>query len=273
MLIQALTVSLPILWLGTALLHGMSYAGPHQPPWTRTAQRASLATSLLLHAGLFVAHWQGQGEFPIQGLPLTLSAVAFCTALLFTQVTLRAPQPTVGSIIFAAVVLLQWLASALGPVSFTGLRHESEVSILHILMMLAASASLVLSGLYGALFLLHYRQVQRRSFGLLFKNLPSLEHLAATVRRAALAGFLCLTVGLNVGIGLGHAQEARPFRYGDPQVVLVMALWIHFGLIAFSRRIPGLNARRASLAAILGLLTLLLAISLMALPGLHGHGA
>ena len=54
-------------------------------------------------------------------------------------------------------------------------------------------------------------------------------------------------------------------------MILVMALWIHFGVIAFSGRIPGLNARRASYAALGGLLTLLVAIGVMAFPALSFH--
>jgi hypothetical protein len=84
------------------------------------------------------------------------------------------------------------------------------------------------------------------------------------VRRTALAGFACLTLGLNVGIGLGHARPIHEFRYKDPQVILIIGLWIYFGVIAFSRRIPGLNARRASTMAIGGLLALLTSLALMA---------
>ena len=111
---------------------------------------------------------------------------------------------------------------------------KNAVAILHIVVMLLASAALVLSGVYGWLHLVQYRQMRRRAFGRLFRNLPSLELLSATTRRAALAGFVCLTIGLNVGIGLGHATPETAFRYTDPEVVLVMALWIHFGVIAFS---------------------------------------
>jgi hypothetical protein len=42
-------------------------------------------------------------------------------------------------------------------------------------------------------------------------------------------------------------------------------------VIAFSGRIPGLNARRASYAALGGLLTLLAAIGVMAFPALSFH--
>lgn len=269
---QALTVTLPLLYAGAAGLYALAYAGERQPVWAQRARRALLLTAIAAHAALFALHARAHGEFPIQGVALTVSAVAWTTAVLFRLVTLRVPQPTVGSLVLTCVAALQWAAAAFGPVTTSAqATPKNAVAILHIVVMLLASAALVLSGVYGWLHLVQYRQMRRRAFGRLFRNLPSLELLSATTRRAALAGFVCLTVGLNVGIGLGHATPETAFRYTDPEVVLVMALWIHFGVIAFSGRIPGLNARRASYAALGGLLTLLAAIGVMAFPALSFH--
>jgi hypothetical protein len=49
-------------------------------------------------------------------------------------------------------------------------------------------------------------------------------------------------------------------------------LWLHFGVVAFSQKIPGLGARRASFAAAGGLLAALLSLLLVLLPH-HFHGA
>ena len=270
--VQALTVSLPLLYAGTAALYALSYAGERTPAWSQTARRVLLLATIAAHVGLFGLHAQTHGAFPIQGAALTISGVALTTAILFRLVSLRVPQPTVGTLVLTAVALLQWAAAAFGPVTASeAAPAKNGAAILHIVVMLLASAALVLSGVYGWLHLVQYRQMQRRAFGRLFRNLPSLELLSRTTRRAALAGFLCLTVGLNVGIGLGHATPESAFSYGDPEVILVMALWIHFGVIAFSGRIPGLNARRASYAALGGLLTLLVAIGVMAFPALSFH--
>lgn len=270
--IQALTVTLPLLYAGAAALYALSYAGERQPAWAQRARRSAILVTLVLHGVLFALHGRELMSFPVQGAALTVSAVALTTALLFRLITLRVPQPTVGSLVLGCVAFLQWTAAAFGPLDAgASASSKTPVAVLHIVVMLLASAALVLSGVYGWLHLVQYRQMRRRVFGRLFRNLPSLELLSATTRRAALAGFLCLTIGLNVGIGLGHASPETAFRYSDPEVVLVMALWIHFGVIAFSGRIPGLNARRASYAALGGLLTLLVAMGVMAVPGLSFH--
>jgi ABC-type uncharacterized transport system permease subunit len=264
-LTQPLTVLLPLLYFLAASLYGMAYAGDKQPTWSTRAQRSVLLLAMTSHLWLFWVHAMKSDVFPVQGVTLTISAVALTTAMLFRFLTIRAPQASVGSLVLGCVGCLQLIASAFGPMTAgEGAAPRDAVAILHILMMLLASAALILSGVYGWLHLVQYRQMRRRVFGSLFRNLPSLELLSSMVRRTALAGFACLTLGLNVGIGLGHARPIHEFRYKDPQVILIIGLWIYFGVIAFSRRIPGLNARRASTMAIGGLLALLTSLALMA---------
>lgn len=262
--IQSITVVLPLLYFAGASLYGMAYAGDRQPTWSGRTRQIVVFLAMSLHGWLFLEHAWAVGAFPVQGVALTTSAVALTTALLFRLLTMRAPQAAVESLILSCVGLLQLSASCFGPMApDSTATPQDAIAILHILMMLLASAALILSGACGWLHLLQYKQVQQRAFGSIFRNLPPLEALSNMVRQTAMAGFACLTLGLNVGIGLGHARPEHEFHYADPQVILVTGLWLYFGLIAFSRRIPGLSARRASSMAIGGLLALLASLALM----------
>ena len=66
------------------------------------------------------------------------------------------------------------------------------------------------------------------------------------------------------GLHLGGSSPA--------EVALSIVLWLHFGAIAFSGFIRGFNARRASLAAAVGLLVVLLSLALVLVPGVTFHG-
>jgi ABC-type uncharacterized transport system permease subunit len=269
--VHVIAIVLPSAYFACALLNGMAFAGERAPRVARGRQLLTVAT-IGLHVLMFVLHALAIGTFPVQGAWLTLSSVALTVALLFDVVTLHAPQPTVGTIVLALVGVLQLGAAALVPFEGAAARAPQDaIAVVHILLMLSATAALVLSGTYGLLHLVLYRQLRNKRFGALFQELPDLELLSRMTRRSALAGCLCLTVGLNVGIGLAHARDVAAFHYTDPSVVIVIALWLHFGVIAFSRSIRGLTARRASYAAVGGLITMLLAIVLMVLPGLTFH--
>ena len=51
---------------------------------------------------------------------------------------------------------------------------------------------------------------------------------------------------MNVGFAIAHSTGTSGFHYADPMVLLVLGVWLHFGLIAFSRRIRGITAQRAA---------------------------
>ena len=127
-------------------------------------------------------------------------------------------------------------------------------------------SAVCVSGLFGFLHLLLLRQMRRKSFGPVYRELPDLEQLVRLTRTSALWGFLFMAAGLNVGIGMAHARGTEGFGYLDPHVLLTIAIWLHFGLIAFSRHVPGLTARRTSIAAAWGLLILLATIALTLVP-------
>jgi hypothetical protein len=86
------------------------------------------------------------------------------------------------------------------------------------------------------------------------------------MRRAALFGFLGLTIGLNVGIALAHQKGDLRVDYGNPEVLGSLLVWLYFGAIAFSARIPGFGSRRAAIAACAGLVALALSLLLVFSP-------
>lgn len=272
--IQALGVLLPMGYLVSTLLFGMAFAGERQPAIERPRGLVFVLT-LALHATLFSVEGLATSAFPIVGTWRMVSATAFVTALLFGVLTLRTRQPTAGAIVMALVTGLVTCSSAFGPLDITPLQpagpRTSPLLVLHATTSVLAASALILSGVYGTLYIVLYRKMQAHSFGPLFQQLPDLELLTRTTRKAAFAGFLCMTLGLNLGIWAAHKDNVAGFEYTDPGVLLTMGIWIHFGLIAFSRWIPGITARRAAVAAALGLSALSLTVLVALAPGMTFH--
>lgn len=269
--IQALLVLLPPAYLTLAILYGMAFAGERQPALARV-RKPLLAITLTAHGAVFALNAVATGTAVVGGMRIA-SATGLCVGLLFVLVTRRCQQPTVAGMLFAVVFLLQLAASAFGPMGPETSEHPgSLMDAIHAATMLLATAALVLSGIYGSLYLVLFQQLKSQSFGPLARWLPDMEQLTRSTRRTALAGFVFMTVGVNGGIGLAHYRGLESFSYLDPTVLLYIGLWIHFGVIAFSRSIPGITARRASIAAMAGLMILLVAMAILAVPGLSFHG-
>ena len=255
--VQALNVFLPLAYLVAAGLYAMAFGGPEAPRVHRP-RRIALLIALVLHAAYFVAWANSTDTIPAIGPWMAVSSVAFSTALLYTLLARFMGQAGSGGAILAVVFLMQTLASAFAEPPL-GELSLNLVSILHVATSLLATSTVILSGLHGALYLVLYRQMRRRTFGVLFKRLPDLQELATLMRRSALAGFILLGIGLNVGIGVAHAQGLSGFTYSDPYVLIIIGLWLHLGVVAFSSKIAGVSAWRAAMASTSGFLLIMMA--------------
>ena len=273
--LQPLAVALPAGYIVSALLHGMAFGGERAPRVTR--ERAwVLRLTLGAHIAWFLALGSALQSFPVVDIASTISAVVLTSAFLYGFLARSVKHAGSGGVVLGLAALLQMCASA-----FSELDPQPRVGpptpplgppqILHVALSVVATASLLLSGVHGTLYLVLFRLMKRRSFGPVFEHLPDLDLLARMTRGAALAGFLCLTLGLNLGIYLAHRDRPSNFAYRDAEVLLSILVWLYFGVIAFSARIRGFTARRASLAAALGLAFVLLSTFLLFFPRLAFH--
>lgn len=259
-MIQALTAVLPAAYLAVTFLYLLDFLVAREGVLLR-ARRIGLVAVVALHAGLFAARTVAAGAFPQIGGWTSLSALALCLVSLHLWTTARVVHPGTGLIVFGVATLLQLASSALAPLaSLPADDRPWPFYLFHVGSILIASAALVLSGIYGGLYLALFRRMRQRRFGPLFENLPSLEELIRVTRRAALAAFALLAVGVNAGIWWAHSAAIEGFSYTDPMVLALLALLLHFGVVAFSGHIPGLTARRASWAAAGGFLLLVLSL-------------
>jgi ABC-type transport system involved in cytochrome c biogenesis permease subunit len=269
--LQSLLVLLPVGYVLSAILHGMVFGGPRAPQ-VSGLRRFALRATLVLHFAYFALRAVALDHFPVSDLWSTVSAVAFSTALLYAVLARYMKHPGTGGIVLGLVFVVQVLASSMSPIAPVPRAGGMGVfQVLHVATSVLAAASLVLSGIHGILYLLLFREMRERRFGALFDHLPNLDVLARMTRRAALFGFIGLTIGLNLGIWIAHRDHLPGFAYRDPEVLLSLALWIHFGVIAFSASIKGFGARRASFAAAGGLVALLLSLLLVLFPNLSFH--
>lgn len=270
-LFQPLSVLLPSLYLLCAILHGMAFRGDRSAR-VQPLRVWCLRATVLLHALWFGVRAQLVSGFPVIDLASTVSAVVFASAVLYGLLARSVQHAGSGGIILGLMFVAQLLSSALGNMAPTPREQPlGNPQLLHIATMVLALAAVLVSGVHGALYLLLLRSMKRREFGGRLSHLPDLDLLARITRGGALTGFLCITIGMNVGIYLAHREQLPGFGYRRGEVLLTMLLWLHFGAIAFSGHIKGFNARRAALAASIGLAVLLLSSILILFPGVVFH--
>lgn len=118
---------------------------------------------------------------------------------------------------------------------------------LHIALLLAAYAALLVSLVASVLYLIQERLLKQKRpnpSGAGRSWLPPLETTDQIALRALLWGLPCMTAGLLIG-SVVALQTVGPAFFSDPKVLLSLAMWFAYGLMIFIRKHSGLRGRRA----------------------------
>lgn len=263
-------VLLPVLYFALAAARSKEVGGP--PALARKPLRSVVAwLAVLLHSLLFLAIHAETRVFPLVIPGAALSALALALFVVYVWVEWRSKVHGLGVYVIAGVFFLQVAATGIGFVPVGDPPEASRLFITHVVTTIASVATLLLSGFFGVMYLVVEKEMRAQRFGPLFARLPNLSELAAMNRRAATAGFLLMTVGYNLGIWQAHDVAKKGFSYLDPVVLITMAAWVVFGLIALSRWVRFLSGRKAAATAVCGLVLLALTIVASLVPGVSFH--
>jgi ABC-type uncharacterized transport system permease subunit len=118
---------------------------------------------------------------------------------------------------------------------------------LHVALLLAAYAALMISLIASVLYLVQERRLkQKRSTPArgLGNWLPPLETTDQIALKSLLFGLPCMTAGLLIG-SVVALQTIGPAFFADPKVLLSLAMWVVYVAMIFIRRHSGLRGRRA----------------------------
>lgn len=115
---------------------------------------------------------------------------------------------------------------------------------LHVGLLLAAYAALLVSLLASVLYLVQERGLKQKRLPSRKGWLPPLETTDAIALKALLWGLPCMTAGLLIG-SVVALQTVGPAFFADPKVLLSFLLWIAYMLMIFIRKHSGLRGRRA----------------------------
>ena len=128
---------------------------------------------------------------------------------------------------------------------------------LHTWCSLMSYAAFLVAFIAGLLFLIQERQLKRKTMGLLFRRLPSLERLDRANFLAISAGFGLLTVGATSGFIEAALLRGRWWT-GDPKEYLTVLLWGGYLTLWVLRRRATLRGRRVALLSVAGFTLVLL---------------
>ncbi len=236
-----------LVWLRFAVL---LYAGAalavlpaalyDRPRWRHVAIPATVAGLLFHFVSLAETLNAAHHTLPVDGHETqSLLSLLLVGAFLLTFLRYRALAP---GVFLLPVAVLLTLVPAFRPGAEQLPPVNSGWILLHIILLLAAYAALLLSLLTSVLYLLQERRLKQKRPAM--RGLPPLETTDQIALKALLFGLPCMTGGLLIGSALAE-QTVGPTFFLDPKVLLSFALWVAYVGMIFIRRHSGLRGRRA----------------------------
>ena len=191
-------------------------------------------------------------QMPVTTLPQTFSLFAWAIVGSYLAFQLKFNIRILGTFVSPLAVIFMLLSSAIpGRVIPNSKLFKSFWLTLHVATMFIGMAIFALAFCAGIMYLLQERQIKSKSFGLLYRRLPSLEVLDSLNYVCLTFGFPLITIGLISGFVYAGAVW-QSFWHWDPKEILSVVTWLIYAVLLHERLAVGWRGRRAAIMAIIG---------------------
>ncbi len=256
--INALNILLPTLYVLSWALYALLFFR-NDPFAERMAPVLLLATGGLhaLDLGLRAIYFR---HFPIATVFEAFSVLAFAVLVVYLIIEWRTQVRTTGMFIVAIVFIFQLVSSAFitSPTNFSDLLSEPTF-VLHASTAVLGYSGMAISAIYSLLYLMLFYDIKKQRFGIIYKQLPSLEVLGSFTYRAATLGFLFLTVAMALGLAL-LVQVFGTYWKWDPKLAVTFMAWIIYSLCVVAKKLWGWSSRRVAFVSLAGFAVILFSL-------------
>jgi cytochrome c-type biogenesis protein CcsB len=217
-----------------------------------------LLAGFLSHTfGLFVLAVQIR-QIPVTTLSQTFSLFGWAIVGSYLAFQLKFNIRILGTFVAPLAVIFMLLSSAIpSQVIPTSKIFKSSWLTIHVATLFIGMAIFALAFCAGIMYLLQERQIKTKSFGILYRRLPSLEVLDSLNYVCLTFGFPLITIGLISGFVYAGAVY-HSYWHWDPKEILSVVTWVIYAVLLHERLAVGWRGRRAAIMAIIGFSTILL---------------
>ncbi|MEM6733537.1 MAG: cytochrome c biogenesis protein CcsA [Myxococcota bacterium] len=226
-----------------------------------------------LHATFFLLRIFVYGRYPITNMAEALSAVGLAVVLVYLYEERIQRSRSTGVFILTVVTVLQLIASSLLHTigETNSALAENPIYGLHAVAAVLCYAAFAVGAVYGVMYLLLYRALKRKSFGLVFERLPPLDVLASMGIGATFIGWTLLTATIALGFAMGGLWKA----IDDPTTLTVLLVWAVYTVAVGGYFALGWRGARTVYLSLVGFACALLAMvgSAWVWPSYHTFSA
>lgn len=219
--IDLVSTLLPILYALAAVNYSVYFF--RRDPFAEKTCTPFLFSVFLVHIAFFALRIFTYHRYPITNMGEALSAVSLFVVLVYLYEERIQRSRSTGVFVLVVVTVLHLVASTLlhGLGDTDPVLAENPIYGLHAVAAVLCYAAFAVGAVYGVMYLLLYRALKRKSFGLVFERLPPLDVLASMGIGATLIGWALLSATILLGFAMGGLWSA----IGDPTTLTVLGVW------------------------------------------------
>ncbi len=257
-LIHLITALLPMLYALSAVNYLVFFI--RRDSFAEKTTTPFLSFTLAVHLIYLLMRFFHFEHHPIATLAELLSFIAFAMTGIYLYVERIQRSRVTGVFILGIVVIIQLAASALLPHIETPKSTVFSNSLfgLHAFAAVLGYTALTVGAVYGLMYVLLYRDLKRKRFGLIFERLPSLDILANMSFGASLLGWIFL--GITIGLGIAMSVTLFPNFYTDPKFIATVIAWAIYTLVIGAYFALGWRGARSVFLALAGYTVAVIAI-------------
>lgn len=210
----------------------------------------SFRIGVVLHGVALVEVVLVMGHLPVENFYSTLSLCAFLIGVGFLVVQWKYHFSSTAVALFPLVFLMTLISSMEQPVASwpnTGVRDAWLV--VHIVLVLAGYAALLLTAVAAIFYLIQERRLKRKRGPSILEKLPPLGTLDNVISISMGLGFVFLTLGVIFAVTWAFVESGTKW-ISDPKIQLSFFTWLLCLVMIFLRASAGLRGRKAAVMAL-----------------------
>jgi ABC-type uncharacterized transport system permease subunit len=260
-LVHVLRIGLPFLYGGLVTVYGVAFF--RTLPAAERLRRPSIIAVLLLHLLYLTLRTSLLDHPPITTVYEIISLLSVSMIIAYLYLEIRTRIHNTGFFILILAFIFQTVSSLLIR-DFTVIPDylHSKVLGFHVSAAMLGYTGFSLAAVYGFLFLMLYHEIKSSRFGVIYSRLPNLETLETLSHRAAVFGFVTLSVAMTIGI-FWLPRVFQDFSYLDPKLVGTIAVWILYAIGLIAKRRLGWQGRKTMILAMVGFAVVFLSMAMI----------
>jgi len=245
-----------IFWLRVAaclyavgLLHSMLAVARHNQAMYPISLGA-FRVAAVLHAVSITELAMTYGRLPVENFYETLNLCAFLIAVVFLVIEWRYKFANAAIALFPLAFVMTLIAAMERPVAtWPNVRVRDFWLIVHIILVLAGYAALLLTAVASVFYLIQERRLKNKLSSTLFEKLPPLATLDNLITGSMGLGFVFFTLGVVFGAMWAFIESGTAW-FGDAKIVLSFFTWFLCLVMIFLRASAGWRGRKAAVMAL-----------------------